>query len=142
MLIFQLLWRMYLVFFLFSMAIFPLTLVLKNDPFLIQWKPTYYYGLFGISLIISGLLSKKGLIGLIKPNGIDMPLFIWPKIDLYYSVVFLLIAFSNALVVLFMSEDVWVNFKLLVPLPSLVVYSIIVSLLVSVNIIKYEKHKA
>lgn len=142
MLIFQIFWRMYIVFTLFSLAVYPFTFLFQDDPSLIKWKITFYYGLFGLALIISGVFSKKGLIGLIKPSGIDMPIFIWPKVDIYYSVVFLMLAISNAGVALFLTEDVWVNFKLLVPFPAIVIYTLVVSFLVSLKIIRYEQKGA
>ena len=133
---------MYLVFLIFGLIVSPLTLLFPDDPSLIKWKLTFYYGLFGIALMLSGLISKRGLIGLVKPKGIDMPAFIWPKIDLYYSVVFLSLAMVNAWFVLFMTEEQWVNFKLFVDFPVLIVYTILVSLLVSKNIIQHENKVA
>ena len=130
---------MYIVLLIFQFGVFPFTFLFPNDPGFIQWKLTYYYGLFGVALVISGFVSKKGLIGLIKPGGIEMPEFIWPRIDVYYSVIFLLLAIVNAGFVLFMTETQWVNFRLFVDFPVLVFYTIIVSLLVSKDIIKHEK---
>ena len=86
--------------------------------------------------MVSGFVSKRGLIGLVNPQGIDMPVFIWPRIDLYYSIIFLSLAILNVWFVLFMTEEQWVNFKLFAPYPVLVVYSVIVSLLVSKDIIQ------
>ena len=133
---------MYIVLLIFQFGVFPFTFLFPNDPGFIQWKLTYYYGLFGVALMISGFVSKKGIIGLVKPRGIEMPVFIWPKIDVYYSVVFLLLAIVNAWFVLFMTEDQWVNFHLFGDFPVLVFYTIIVSLLVSKEIVKYEKKVA
>ncbi len=129
---------MYVALLVFGLVVFPLTYLLPNDPEFIMWKLTLYYGLFGVALVISGFISKRGLIGLVKPRGIEMPVSIWPKIDVYYSVIFLLLATANAWFVLFMTEEQWVNFKLFVDFPVLVFYTIIVSLLVSKDIIKYE----
>ena len=101
------------------LAVFPLTYLLPDNPVFIKWKITFYYGLFGVALIVSGILSKRGLIGLLNPKGIDMPMFIWPKIDIYYSVVFISLPVANGWFALFMTETQWVNFKLFVPLPVL-----------------------
>lgn len=116
--------------------------MLPNAPVFIMWKLTIFYGLFGVLLMTSGFALKKGLIGLIKPSGIDMPVFIWPRIDIYYSVVFLVLAITNAWFVLFMSADQWVNFKLFAPLPILVCYTVLVSFLVSKDIITHERNVA
>jgi intracellular septation protein A len=107
-----------------------------------MWKITIYHGTFGLLLLFFGSVFKRGLIGLVKPKGIDIPTFIWPKIDIYYSIVFILLAIINALVVLFMSEGQWVNFKLFVPFPSLIIFTVIVSLFVSKDIINYEQQNA
>ena len=128
---------MFIVLLIFEFGVYPFTFLIPNSPEFIMWKLTIYYGLFGVVLMISGFVSKRGLIGLVKPKGIDMPVFIWPRIDVYYSIVFLLIAILNVWFVLFMTEAQWVNFKLFVPYPVLVFYTVIVSLLVGKDIIKY-----
>jgi intracellular septation protein len=104
-----------------------------------MWKLTIFYGLFDVVLLISGFVSKRGLIGLVKPQGIDMPVFIWTRIDVYYSIVFILLAIVNVWFVLFMTEEQWFNFKFFTPYPILVVYTVIVSILVSKDIIKNEQ---
>ena len=142
MLIFQIFWRMFLVLLIFEIGLYPFTFLLPSIPELILWKPTIYYGLFGFVLMLFGVVSKKGLIGLVRPKGIDMPVFIWPKIDVYYSIVFLILAISNVWFVLFMTEEQWFNFKLFAPYPVLMVYTVIVSLLVSRDIIRYEQKVA
>jgi intracellular septation protein len=139
MLIFQIFWRMFVVLLTFEIGIYPFTYLLPSTPELIMWKITIYYGLFSVLLVIFGFASKKGLIGLVKPKGVDMPVFIWPKIDFYYSIVFLLLAIVNGWFVLFTTEEQWINFKLFAPYPVLVCYTIIVSLLVSKDIIKHEQ---
>jgi len=130
---------MYLVFLVFSFAIYPLTFLFPNDPKLIAWKITYYYGLFGILLLLSRQFTKKGLIGLVRSSGVDAPRVIWLKVDIYYSIVFIVLAIINSWFVLFMSTDQWVNFRLFVPFPALVVYTVIVSMLVNKDIINHEK---
>ena len=142
MLFFHISWRMFIVLLIFEFGVYPFTFLLPNAPEFIMWKLTIFYGLFGAILIISGFVSKRGLIGLVKPMGIDMPDFIWLRIDVYYSIVFLLLAILNAWFVLFMTQEQWVNFKLFAPYPVLVFYTIIVSLLVSKDIIKNEQKVA
>ncbi len=127
---------------IFKIGVYPLTFMFPKAPTFIMWKLTIFFGLFGVLLLISGFALKKGLIGLVKPRGIDMPGFIWPRIDIYYSVVFLALAITNAWYVLFMSADQWVNFRLFAPLPILVCYTVLVSFLVSKDIIKHERNVA
>lgn len=133
---------MYLAFLLFSLAIYPLTFLFPSDPQRIMWKITFYHGIFGIFLIAFSFVSKRGVIGLIRSKGVAIPDFIWPKIDIYYSIIFILLAVINAWFVLFMSVDQWVDFKLFVPFPVLVFYSVIVFMLVSKNIIEHEQKNA
>ena len=127
---------------IFEIGVYPLTFMLPNAPSFIMWKLTIFYGLFGALLVISGFSLKNGLIGLVKPSGIDMPVFIWPRIDIYYSFVFQVLAITNAWFVLFMPADQWVNFKLFAPLPILVCYTVLVSFLVSKDIIRHERNVA
>jgi intracellular septation protein A len=91
-----------------------------------MWKLTIQYGLFGIVLLISGIALKRSLIGLIRPQGLDVLVLIWPRIDMYYAVIFLVLA----------------NFRFFAPYPVLVVYTVVVSLLVSNDIIKHEQNVA
>ncbi len=139
MLIIQIFWRMFVALLIFEIGIYPLILLLPNVSEIIMWKLTIFYGLFGVLLMISGLVLKKGLIGLIKPSGIDLPVFIWPRIDIYYSVVFLVLAAANTWFVLFMTIDQWVNFKMFAPDLILVCYTVLVSFLVSKDIVKNER---
>jgi intracellular septation protein A len=104
-----------------------------------MWKLTIQYGLLGIVLLISGIALKRSLIGLIRPQGLDVLVLIWPRIDMYYAVIFLVLAILNVWFVLFMTED---NFRFFAPYPVLVVYTVVVSLLVSNDIIKHEQNVA
>jgi intracellular septation protein A len=133
---------MFVVLLIFELGVYPFTFLLPNIPELIMWKLTIFYGLFGVVLLISGVVFKRGLIGLVKPQGIDMPVFIWPRIDVYYSIIFLLLAMTNVWFVLFMTEEQWFNFKFFTPYPVLVLYTVIVSILVSKDIIKNEQKVA
>jgi intracellular septation protein A len=130
---------MFVVLLIFEIGLYPFTFLLPSAPEFIMWKLTIFYGLFDVVLLISGVVSKRGLIGLVKPQGIDMPVFIWPRIDVYYSIVFILLAIVNVWFVLFMTEEQWFNFKFFTPYPILVVYTVIVSILVSKDIIKNEQ---
>jgi intracellular septation protein A len=139
MLILKIFWRMCLIYLIFGLLLSPLALYLPIDIVFIKWKTTFYDGLFSIVLLVSGLASKRGLIGLVKPSGIDMPQFIWPKIDIYFSVVFMFFAIANSWIAIFATEEQWVDFNLFVSFPMLLICTVFVSFLVSINIIKYER---
>ncbi len=133
---------MYLAFLLFSFSIYPLTFIFFTDPQHIMWKITFYHGIFGVFLLVFSFVSKKGITGLIFSKRIAIPNSIWPKIDFYYSIVFILLASINAWFVLFASEDQWVDFKLFVPFPVMVFYSVIVYLLIRGEIVQHEQKNA
>ncbi len=133
---------MFVVVLIIQIGIFPFTLLLPNTPELIAWLPTVYHGITGIVMLLTGLLSRRGLIGLVKPQGIVMPASIWPRIDRYFSIVFLLLAISNACFVVFGTESQWVRFSVLIPFPYIVICTVIVSLMVSRDIMRIEREGA
>ena len=142
MLILQIFWRMFIVLLVFLICIYPITFTFPEDPNFIKWKITIFYGLFGVLLMVSGFVFKKGIIGLVKPSGVKIPAFIWPKIDVYYSVVFLILAILNAWFVIFMSVEQWLKFRLSAPTLVLACCTVLISLLVSNDIIKHQRKTA
>jgi intracellular septation protein A len=133
---------MFVLLLIFEICVYPFSLLLPHSPQFIMWKLTIQYGLLGIVLLISGIALKRSLIGLIRPQGLDVLVLIWPRIDMYYAVIFLVLAILNVWFVLFMTAEQWVNFRFFAPYPVLVVYTVVVSLLVSNDIIKHEQNVA
>lgn len=87
------------------------TLFLHNDIF-IKWKPTILYWILGILFIGSSLFSKKPLIQRLMEKSMQMPIAIWQRLNIGWSIFFLLLGAVNLFVVYHYSTNTWVNFKL------------------------------
>jgi intracellular septation protein len=76
------------------------TLLLHDESF-IKWKPTVLYWVFSVILLFSNLLFHKNL-----------PVQVWNRLNLLWSLFFLALGFLNLYVAFNYSTDSWVNFKL------------------------------
>jgi intracellular septation protein len=87
------------------------TLLLHDETF-IKWKPTVLYWLFSAILLASNLFFKKNLMRSLLQEKIALPLHIWHRLNLSWSLFFAAIGFINLYVAFNYSTDDWVNFKL------------------------------
>lgn len=87
------------------------TLVFHNPDF-IKWKPTALYWLFAVTLIGSAALLRKNLIRAMLQQQIHLPDAIWSRLNIAWSVFFVLMGALNLYIAYSFSEDAWVNFKL------------------------------
>lgn len=87
------------------------TLLLHNEIF-VKWKPTILYWILGVLFIGSSLFAKKTLIQRMMEGSIQMPLAVWRRLNILWSIFFVLLGAANLFVVYHYSTDTWVNFKL------------------------------
>jgi len=87
------------------------TLLLQDETF-IKWKPTVLYWLFSVILLVSNVLFKKNLMRTLLQEKIALPLHIWNRLNLSWSLFFAVLGFINLYVAFNYSTDAWVNFKL------------------------------
>ena len=87
------------------------TLLLQDETF-IKWKPTVLYWLFSAILLFSNLLFNKNLMRTLLHEKIAMPLHVWHRLNLLWSLFFAALGFINLYVAFNYSTDAWVNFKL------------------------------
>jgi intracellular septation protein len=87
------------------------TLLLHDETF-IKWKPTVLYWLFSVILLFSNLLFNKNLMRALLHEKIALPLHIWHRLNLGWSLFFAVLGFINLYVAFNYSTDDWVNFKL------------------------------
>ncbi|KKD58932.1 intracellular septation protein A [Grimontia sp. AD028] len=86
-----------------------MTLFFQDDNF-IKWKVTIVYALFAIGLMVSQVLGKpliKGMLG----KEITLPDNVWRNINSAWVGFFAALAVLNVYVAYQMPLDVWVNFK-------------------------------
>ncbi|MDB1123656.1 septation protein A [Vibrio algarum] len=101
--------KMQLVTFAIVAVFGGMTLFFHDDDF-IKWKVTIVYSLFAIGLLVTHLMGKpviKGMLG----KEISLPDSVWTKINWAWIAFFALCALINIYVAFSLPLDVWVNFK-------------------------------
>ncbi|TCI01811.1 septation protein A [Corallincola luteus] len=102
--------KMHLITFVLVTVFGGLTLILHDDVF-IKWKVTVVNVLFFAALLISQYPFKKPLIKQMLGKELVLPDAVWGKINLGWAFFFLGCGLANIYVAFYMSQEVWVNFK-------------------------------
>jgi len=87
------------------------TLLLHDETF-IKWKPTILYWVFTTALLCSNLLFKKNLMRAMMQEKLTLPVKVWNRVNLSWSLFFAVLGVLNLYVAFNYSTDTWVNFKL------------------------------
>lgn len=83
-----------------------------RDPTFIKWKPTVLNWLFGLVFLFSQWIGQKPVIQRMMDSQITLPSEVWRRLNLAWTVFFLVIGGVNLYVAYQYEESVWVNFKL------------------------------
>jgi len=108
-----------------------------HNPIFVKWKPTIVFWVFAIILLISQLFGKKSvtqrvLEGALEEQG-EIPLTVGKKLNLAWTVFFLLLGSINLYIAYHFTDEVWVNFKLY----GITLATLIFSLFQTVFLIKH-----
>lgn len=87
-----------------------LTLYLQDEQF-IKWKLTIIEWLFGLAFLGSQFLSKKPFVERIMGANLELPSFVWKRLNLMWAAFFISIGFINLYVMQHYNTDDWVTFK-------------------------------
>ncbi|WP_237386694.1 septation protein A [Xenorhabdus sp. Sc-CR9] len=87
-----------------------LTLVFHSDLF-IKWKVTAIYAIFSLVLLVSQWIMKKPLIQRMLGKELELPDFVWNKLNMAWAIFFITCALANIYVAFWLPQDIWVNFK-------------------------------
>lgn len=87
-----------------------LTLVLQDEAF-IKWKPSIVNWLFGLVFLASQFIGKKNLVEHLMSSSLSLPSFIWPRLNIAWSIFFIALGFTNLYVMSYYDTDTWVEFK-------------------------------
>ncbi len=87
------------------------TLLLHDETF-IKFKPSVLYWLFAATLLISNTFFHKNLMHSLLHEKMALPLRVWHRVNLSWTIFFALLGFINLYVAFNYSTDAWVNFKL------------------------------
>jgi len=93
-------------------AVFGGATLLLHDETFIKWKPTVLYWLFSAILLFSSLLFDKNLMRALLHEKIALPLHIWHRLNLTWSLFFAALGLANLYVAFSYPTETWVNFKL------------------------------
>jgi intracellular septation protein len=93
-------------------AVFGGATLLLHDETFIKWKPSVLYWLFSVILLVSNILFNKNLMMALMKEKIALPLHVWHRLNLGWSLFFAALGFINLYVAFNYSTDTWVNFKL------------------------------
>lgn len=87
------------------------TLWLHDETF-IKWKPTILYWTFATILLFSRILFGKNLIRSLLQEKMSLPMPVWQKLNLSWSMFFAVLGLLNLYVAFNYPTSSWVNFKL------------------------------
>jgi intracellular septation protein len=87
------------------------TLLLQDELF-IKWKPSIVNWLFGLAFLASQFVGDQPLAKRMMGSAIDMPAYIWTRLNLAWGLFFIALGLINLYVIYHFDTDTWVNFKL------------------------------
>lgn len=87
-----------------------LTLYYHNAEF-IKWKVTVIYTLFTGALLINQFVLGNLLIQRMLDKKINLPVRVWKKLNIAWAVFFFSCGTANTYIAFWLSQNVWVNFK-------------------------------
>jgi intracellular septation protein len=83
-----------------------------KDPNFIKWKPTVLNWLFAVVFLGSQWIGREPIIQRMMGAQIELPSPIWRRLNLAWTLYFVVIGVINLYVAFNYEESVWVNFKL------------------------------
>lgn len=92
------------------LALGGLTLLLHDDRFLL-WKPTGYFWLVAVGLVIGQLFAKEPPLSMLMGTEVKMPRERWRQLTWVWVVFFAVMGAVNLYVAFNYSRETWVNFK-------------------------------
>jgi len=83
-----------------------------QDPNFIMWKPTLVNWLFAAAFLGAQLFTKQSLLERMMSEHIQLPDFVWSRLNFAWILFFILSGVANLYVAYNFDEATWVNFKL------------------------------
>ncbi len=93
-------------------AVFGGATLLLHDETFIKWKPTVLYWLFSAILLVSNWVFHKNLMRSLLSDKIALPVHVWNRMNLSWSLFFAALGFINLYVAFNYTTDSWVTFKM------------------------------
>ena len=94
--------------------------ILIGDPAFIQWKPTVLNWVFAAAFLLSIFIGEKNLVERMMGSQLDLPDYVWTRLNLSWVVFFLISGAANLYVAFYydlealpeVRMETWVDFKL------------------------------
>lgn len=83
-----------------------------HNPWFIKWKPTGIYWLSALVFFSSSFIGSKPLIQKMMEANVQLTSKIWHRLNVAWSLFFVLMGGLNLYVAYYYDTDAWVNFKL------------------------------
>ncbi|MDU0810619.1 MAG: septation protein A [Burkholderia sp.] len=103
------------------------TLILHNAKS-IQWKQTVLYWTFSAVLIVSRYVFSNNLLEKIIGNKFPLESSIYEKLNIAWSIFFILLGSGNLYALNYYTESQWVNFKLFWTTGAMIIFVLLQSL--------------
>jgi intracellular septation protein len=87
------------------------TIWFHNETF-IKWKPSVLYWVMGLAFWVAQALFRKNLLQALIGNQLELPAFVWQRLNIAWIIFFALMGLLNLFVAYRYSTSTWVNFKL------------------------------
>jgi intracellular septation protein len=82
-----------------------------HNPTFIKWKPSGYFWAMALGLWVSRVVFKKNLLRTLMGGEIELPEFVWQRLNIVWVAFFSLMGFLNLYVAFSYPESTWVTFK-------------------------------
>ncbi|HET9644464.1 MAG TPA: septation protein A [Burkholderiaceae bacterium] len=86
------------------------TIWFHNDTF-IKWKPSVLYWVMALAFAVSQLLFNRNLLRMLLGEQLQLPDFVWRRLNVAWVVFFALMGVINLWVAYTFSTETWVSFK-------------------------------
>ncbi len=103
--------KMHVISLLIIMVLGGATLFFHN-PWFIKWKPTGIYWFSALVFLGSSFIGSKPIIQKMMETNVQLHTKIWHRLNVAWSLFFIMMGALNLYVAYHYDTDVWVNFKL------------------------------
>lgn len=114
------------------------TLYFQNEQF-IKWKVSVINWLFGIAFLSSQFIGKKPLVERMMSGNIELPDYIWKRLNLSWCFFFISVGFVNLYIIFNFDTETWVHFKLFGMLGLTIIFVILQAIYLSSYITEPEE---
>lgn len=87
-----------------------------HNPIFVKWKPTIIFWIFSLVFFVSQFVGKQSLIQRMMGQALEgkntISKKVWHRLNLAWSIFFLVLGTINIFVAYHFTTDAWVNFKL------------------------------